>query len=94
MFWTAINLQIEEAIIKLPERNRANRTFKFCCLTDNIKRAFVRLIAESLVFKLIQFGGCKPHSLTTRTSFDFNAAIILRLKLNIASWTFHCGKNT
>jgi len=92
MFGTAINLQIEEAIIKLPERGRANRTFKFCRLTDNIKRTFVRLIAESLVFKLIQFGGRKPHSLATRTSFEFNAAIILRLKVNIAFWTFHCAR--
>lgn len=94
MIRAAIELQVEEPIIELFERRGANRTFQFGLLADEVKRAFVRLVVESLVFQFIQFGGREPHSLAIRTGLDFHAAIILGLKINVALWTFHSGEDT
>ena len=94
MFGAAIKLQVEEPIIKSLEWRSTNRTFQLRLVADEIKGAFVRLVAESFIFQFIQFSRREPNSLTIRTGFDFHAAIILGLKINAALRTFHPGENT
>ncbi len=89
MVRTAIKFQVKETVIESLQRCGTNRTIEFCFVADNVQRPLVGFVGKRLVFQLIQFGGCQPHSLTTGTSFDFHAAIILCLQLNVALWTFH-----